>query len=331
MAHDLENIGGRTAFVTARQHAWHRLGMVLPEAFTAAEAMEHAQLGGWNVRKEPLQTVVLGPDGVTNLPVPERFATVRTNPATSRPEVLGVVGAQYRPIQNEALADVLDALVDESGAHFETAGSLKGGRQVFLTMKLPQGIRVGGVDQVDTYLAALNSHDGTSAFRLIVTPVRIVCANTQAAALRRAQSSFSIQHSAGATGRIQAARNALDLTFAYMSALQAEADRLIEQAMTEAQFVQVTRQLWEVDESASRRVQANAGRREAHLVDLFSNAATNAGIRATRWAGYQAITEYLDHFAQVPAGRDAALVRAERVVSGTGAALKARAFDLISA
>jgi hypothetical protein len=47
--------------------------------------------------------------------------------------VLGVVGRGYTPIQNEEHADLLD----ESGAHFETAGSIKGGRHVLLTMKLP--------------------------------------------------------------------------------------------------------------------------------------------------------------------------------------------------
>ena len=138
MAHQIEQYTDGTAgFVTARQHAWHRLGTVLPDAFTAEQAMNHAKLGGWNVRTEPLTTTVVGDDGVTILDVPDHFATVRTHPLTGQPEVLGVVGAKYRPIQNEQHADLLNLLVDESGAHFETAGSLRGGRQVFLTMKIP--------------------------------------------------------------------------------------------------------------------------------------------------------------------------------------------------
>ena len=35
---------------------------------------------------------------------------------TGRPDVLGVVGRGYTPIQNEEHADLLDALVDESGS-----------------------------------------------------------------------------------------------------------------------------------------------------------------------------------------------------------------------
>ena len=333
MAHELElSPTGTASFVSAREHAWHRLGTVLPEAFTAAQAMTHAHLGGWRVRKEPLQTVTVGPDGVDTLDIPGRFATVRTNPFTSRPEPLGVVGEQYTPIQNEDHCDLLDALVDESGAHFETAGSLKGGRQVFVTMRMPETMQVGGVDPVTTYLAALNSHDGSSAFRLLVTPVRVVCANTQAAAISRARSSFSIHHTSGAPGQIAAAREALGLTFRYVEAFQVEADRMIERTMTEAEFARLVGQVWPIEASPTARVEANANKRRLSLVQLFSDSPTNTGIRGTRWAGYQAVTEYLDHAAPVAKTvRDAAAMRAERVVTGAVTELKVKAFDLLTA
>src|SRR5438445_13365167 len=117
MSHELErHTDGGTAFVSARQHAWHRLGTVLPIEFNAAQAMEHARLGWWNVRKEHLQAVVVTDDGVSTIDVQDRYATVRTNPVTGQPEALGVVGPSYVPIQNEEHCDLLDALVDASGA-----------------------------------------------------------------------------------------------------------------------------------------------------------------------------------------------------------------------
>jgi phage/plasmid-like protein (TIGR03299 family) len=265
MAHELETWSdGSASFVSARSHAWHRLGEVLPSEFDAAQAMRHAKLGGWNVRKEALHTTALSAEGgVTTLQVPDQFAIVRTHPVTGRQDVLGVVGSGYTPIQNEEHAALLDALVDESGAHFETAGSLKGGRQVFITMKLPTTMQIGGVDPVQVYLVALNSHDGRSAFRLLVSPVRVVCANTQAAAIRRAQSSFSIRHTSGARGYIEQARQALGLTFTYAEAFQAEAEAMIAQAVSDAQFAAIVADLWPIDQQSARSTTIGANRSQA--------------------------------------------------------------------
>ena len=334
MSHMLENLGstkGSASFVSARQHAWHKLGTVLPGTFTAAEAMDYAHLGGWNVRKEPLTTApILSADGVDVIEVPDFFATVRTNPVTGRPNVLGVVGSSYTPVQNEAHADVLNAVVDQSGADFETAGSLRGGRQVFMSMKLPDTMLIGGVDPIDLYLIALNSHDGSSAFRLLVSPVRVVCANTQAAALRNARSSFSIRHTAGATGRIAQARQALDLTFAYAQAFQAEADRMIEQTITDEQFAAVIGQVWPTEATSKRTHAADDRLRELRKLRRASLTISET-IRPTRWGAYQAITEYVDFVSPMrsrSAGQDQ---RAERAVTGTGPVAKAKAFELIAA
>lgn len=126
MTHQIETHGDRAAAVFARQDAWHRLGTTLAgHAFTAEEAMRLGHLGGWNVRKVPLTANVMDEDGVTTLDVPA-FATVRTNPFTHAPEALGVVGSGYLPLQNEEHAEFLNLLADQSGAVFDTAGSLRG-------------------------------------------------------------------------------------------------------------------------------------------------------------------------------------------------------------
>ena len=236
MSHEIETHGTQAAAVFARKDAWHRLGTTVRDrAFTAEEAMRLGHLGGWDVRKLPLTTAEVSEGGVTPIEVPG-FATVRTNPFTGAPEALGVVGGGYTPLQNEDHAEFLNLLADESGAIFDTAGSLRGGRQVFITMQLPDSLTVGGTDRVDLNIAALNSHDGTSAFRILVTPVRVVCANTQSAALRNHESSFSIRHTRNAKAAVQAARDALGLTFTYVDAFQVEAERLIQQTMTDAAF-----------------------------------------------------------------------------------------------
>lgn len=316
MAHHIETHGNQAAAVFARQDAWHKLGTtVAGDAFTAEEAMRLGHLGGWDVRTVPLTATEVNENGVTSIEVPERFATVRTNPFTGSAEALGVVGSQYRPIQNEEHAEVLNRLVDESGALFDTAGSLKGGRQVFITMRLPQTIKVAGVDEVSMNLAALNSHDGSQAFRLLVTPVRVVCANTQHAALRDHRASVVIKHTASAAARIAAARDALGMTFEYVEAFEAEAEAMINQTVTDVQFVAITRGLFGWKDDPSKTEAKNQQRREADLLGLWADAQTQTGIRSTAWAGYQAVAEYVDHVQPVRTKGEAAAARAERLLT----------------
>src|SRR5262249_52989198 len=245
MAHELETAAnGQTAFVTARESAWHRLGTVTDDCMTAEDGMGKAFAGGWKVRKIDIQGVETTPDGVTIIECPDRRMTVRTNIFTGQTDYLGVVGTDYATVQNEEAAEVLNRLVDESGAHFETAGSLRGGRMVFLTMKLPTTMRIAGVDDLDLYLAATTSHDGTSALRVDATPVRVVCANTQRAAIQRSKGFYVFRHTASVHSQIAQAREAMGLMWTYLDGFQAEAEKMLNEQLTMGQFEKVIGQLW---------------------------------------------------------------------------------------
>ena len=317
MAHQIETHGNRAAALFARTDPWHRLGTtVAGEAFTAQDAMTLGHLGGWNVRKAPVSATEIREDGVTTMEVPGAYATVRTNPFTGQTEPLAVVGAGYHPLQNEEHAEFLNHLADASGAIFDTAGSLRDGRQVFVTMRLPQHLSIGGSDRVDLNIAALNSHDGNSAFRLLVTPVRVVCANTQHAALRDHVSSWSIRHTRNAKTAVQAARDTLGLTFAYVEAFEVEAERMINTTVTDTRFFELVDSLFGTPEADTPSRTRNAARRRtATLAHLWHNAATQSGIAGTAWAAYQSVVEYVDHHAPVRDKRDAATARAVRLLT----------------
>lgn len=324
---------GQHAFATARVDAWHKLGHTHPTAMTAEEIMHESMLAGWGVQKWAIQTTVISDDGVTTVPVPGKYATVRTNPVTGALEPLGVVGEDYTVIQNEANADALNAIIDESGAHFETAGSLRGGRQIFVTLKLPTTMQIGGVDPVDLYLVGMNSHDGSLAQTFLVTMVRVVCANTQAAALRNFRSKFTIRHTSNAALHLADVRAGLDLTFAFGDAFQAEADRMIEAEYTDDQFTQLVNQLWiPAKEDASKRSVTISENRMQALAGLYRSSDTiDDKIRRTRWGAYQAVTEYVDHFSPIKAKEDKEGARALRTVTnGNVIGLKERAFALLS-
>jgi phage/plasmid-like protein (TIGR03299 family) len=328
MAHELETFAnGQTAFVSARQSAWHQLGTVTTNTLSADEIMTLAFLGGWKVRKIPvygIETI----DGVeTRIPADDKAMTVRTNIVTGEVEYLGIVGDDYGVVQNEQCAEILDRLVDEArGAHFETAGSLRRGKSMFVTMKLPDTMTIAGTDQLDLYLAANTSHDGTAALRVDATPIRIVCANTQRAAFANTKGTYVFRHTSNVNSQISQAREALGLMWTYLDTFQQAADRMLNTTLTNAEFDANVAQLWPIADDASDRTKDHAKQRRAALRYLLRDADTQACVRGTRWAGYQAIVEYIDHIQ--PAKNE--LARANRALSAPAEQLKTKAFDLLT-
>ena len=327
MAHALDINNGQTSFVSAHTAAWHNLGTVLDHSFTAEEAMTEGLLGGWNVRTQPMWTT--DPNGGT-LAIPGRNAVVRDNPVVKgQVDVLGDVGSSYHIIQNEQHAGLLNALVDESGAHFETAGALYGGRQVFITMKLPGHIRIGGVDQIENYIAAVNSHDGSMSFTLMVTPIRVVCANTLNVAFQEKSGVFRVRHTSGAEKNLQTqARQALDITFGYLEGFQEEAERLINTTMTQSQFEEIISREFGAEEDATAAIVTRAENRIEEMQMLFADANTHESVRNTAWAGFNALAEWADHFAPTR-GQDKDTARAQRSIFDPS--FKNRALQLMKA
>lgn len=340
MAHRLDITNGIASFA-ARQDAWHHLGQYVGHAMTAREAMTAAHLANWNVRKMPMQIPqppLLTEHGVTTtepVAVHGHYATVRDNPVTGAVDFLGIVGERYTPFQNEKSCELLDAVVGESGAHFETAGALDGGRSTFVTMVLPDTMVFDGKDhrpdESRWYIAALNSHDGTSAFRFLVSNVRIVCANTQSAALASAKASFAIRHTSAGHGLIAQARDALKLTYRYVAEFERHAAALYAADTDAHQVERFARTLFGVQDAPTPKAATARAAHAANVVELFTHSPTISPIRGTRWAAYNAVTEYTDHVQRVGGARTsrttAAHTRALRTLtSASTQKLKSDAF-----
>lgn len=302
MSHNLDITDGVASYVGAREDAWHALGTTLPDAFDAETALHHGRLKDWNLRKMPMFTE----DTETGLtiPVPDKYSILRNNPVVADTvDSLGVVGPRYSILQNEELIGLLDTLVDESGAHFETAGAIDGGRKVFVTMQLPGHISIAGVDPFNNYIAATTSHDGSTATSIMVTPVRIVCQNTLNMAFNDASHVYRVRHLAGSQGKlIGQARESLEFSFNYLDGFQEQAYQMMNTTLSDAEFSEIIRREFGPKEGAPA---PTVTRRENHLAEmeyLFTQAETQKDVRGTVWAGLNAITEWADHFAPVRTG-----------------------------
>lgn len=331
MAHQIETFeDGTAAFFSARELPWHRLGQVVPAALTAAEAIEKAQQD-WTVEKVPV--FAKAPDGEF-VPIDNKFATLRNHPKLGY-GALGIVGNQYVPIQNHEAFEVLDQIRDDSGAAYETAGSLHGGKRVFMTMKMPESLVFQGknveADKVDMYLLAMNSHDASTAFTLAITPIRVVCANTLSMALssNHLKRSFTLKHTRNIKGRVAEAREALGLTFAYVEQFEQEVQRLIDAEMNKTEFSKFIKTLYSV-KGTSQKQETRVEKVQEQLMSLW-NAPTQKNIIGTRWAAYNSVVEYIDWQMGVRVTRKESedTVRAIRTVTGSADHLKNKALRLL--
>ena len=298
MAHELETVNGQTAFASLREPAWHGLGTVFAEEVNTSKMLELAHLNDWNVRLED----VAMPEGF-NSDKGYSFVT-RTNPFDrTQNDVLGVVGERYVPLQNEDLFSFGDNLLD-GGGRWETAGSIKGGRQVFGSIALeretildPNGVS----DKVKSYLLINTSHDGSVAIQASITPVRVVCANTLNLALssikgkKGIKQTFKIRHTSTADGKIATAREALGLANAYLDEFDILAKSMIEKEITKAQFDNIIALAYPAPEKDAK----GSFKKHNSKIDLINGIYVgkyNDTIAGTAWGAFNALTERLDWY-----------------------------------
>ena len=298
MAHELEinQETGEASFASLRQPAWHKLGTVFEEEVNTAQMLKLAHLDNWNVRLEDVAI----PDGFES---DKSYSFVsRTNPFNAeQTDVLGVVGERYVPLQNEDLFSFGDNLLD-GGGRWETAGSIKGGRQVFGSIALRDGITLdpnGRADKIDNYLLINTSHDGSIAIQASITPVRVVCANTLNLALSSfkgksaSKQSFKIRHTSTAEGKIAVAREALGLASKYLDEFSVMANAMIEKEITKADFDKIVALAYPAPEKDAK----GSFKKYDAKIDLLNGIYVgqfNDTIAGTAWGAFNALTERLD-------------------------------------
>ena len=192
---------------STREKPWHGLGTIVAEAPTSKEALELAGLD-WKVIQRKVYT-----EGGRQIP------GCRVNIRDRDGKILGVVGDRYRVVQNEEAFAFTDALLGE-GVRYETAGSLSSGKRVWMLARL-EG-RMMTDERIDPYLVFTNSHDGTGAIRVAITPIRVVCQNTLNFALRNAERQWSCVHLGDINSKMDEAKHTLMNANTYLEALEEE-------------------------------------------------------------------------------------------------------------
>lgn len=117
-----------------RETPWHGLGTRVIEAVDSKEALRLARLD-WKIVQEPIYTAT-----------DELIQGYKANVRDSDKALLGVVTDRYKVIQNDEAFAFTDSLLGE-GVRYETAGSLQGGKRVWMLAHMPHEYIISGEDE----------------------------------------------------------------------------------------------------------------------------------------------------------------------------------------
>lgn len=322
MPHNLEfdeNGRARMFYVEEDGVPWHGLGTAVEEAQRAEEAIEMAGLD-WEVHREKIYTE-------NGKRVSDRFATVRSDNGT----VLGDVGGRYHCIQNSEAFDFANMLVGRGQAVYRTAGSLGAGEQIWMLASLEDTLDMPAGDRVDEYLCLTNSHDGSRSLEVLLSPIRVVCANTLAMAIRGANKSMKIRHTQNYRRKIDQARRVLGLAEAYYEKFGEAAHELAGLEMLDKDAKEFLETLWPEPEEDAPRAETLRTKYRDQVHRLFAGEGAGldrAGIRGTGWGMFNAVAEWADWHKTVRPGDSSELeARFKANMFGSSARIKQRAFS----
>jgi phage/plasmid-like protein (TIGR03299 family) len=312
---------------------------------TSAEAIVAAGLD-WEVEKKEIFTkdgLTVDESGVQTpsekmVVVPGYYAVVRKTDA--RP--LGVVGERYTPLQNKDAFAFFDEVVGTHDAIYETAGSLRHGKIIWIMSKLPG--HVGwSEDPIEEWLVLSNAHDGSRQLFLMATPIRVVCANTLNMAISSAVANVEVRHTSGIMDRVVDAREALGLTNMYFEQMGEVMRMLKEFRMNEEEIKKYVYGLFPLKVKNGDNLNGfedvmnvELGPRiktyiEKVLVLTETGKGTDIpGVKGSAYGAFNAAVEFADHWQPVKGKNDSMLSRKlDSLWFGSAARFKQRAFDQI--
>lgn len=228
---------------SARVKPWHGLGTVVAECPDSQEAVKLAGLD-WKVEQKDVYA-----DNWNRIP------GYKANVRDSDQSVLGVVSDRYQVVQNEEAFAFTDELLGE-GVRYETAGSLQGGRRVFLLARLPQRFIIAG-DEITPYFVIMNSHDASCSIKAAMTPVRVVCQNTLNLAFRTAKRTWMTKHTSNIMERIDDAKMTLQFAEQYMQEMGKGVDTLVRKKLTDKKAMEFMSEFFPVTEELSSAQKKN--------------------------------------------------------------------------
>ena len=280
MAHKVEKM------VFAGATPWHGLGTEINQDTSFWDAFELAGLD-WEVDTKPLFTG----DG--------EKVSHRAAYRVSDGRILGIVGKRWTPLQNRDAFEIFEPLVDAGEMVIHTAGSLRNGERIWALCQLNQdNSEIVAGDEVAKFVLLSNGHDGKLAVHFGFTPIRVVCANTEALARgSKASKLVRVRHSRFVKQNVQDLRNVMNFANQEFEATAEQYRYLASKGINSEDLDKYIKIVLGIGEKSADEMTTRSKNIVSSIEDLFESGKGSdiVCVRGTYWGAYNAVTEYLNY------------------------------------
>lgn len=266
-----------------RKPTWAGLGEGVEEAKNSEEAMKLARLD-WDVVPQPIKTE----SGIL-------LKGYQANIRNIDNKVLGVTSDKYSIVQNaEAFSFTDEILKNSLGVKYETAGSVKGGKIVWLLAKMPEQLITD--EKFEPFVLFANSHDGSLGVKVCMTPIRVACQNTLNLALKQAERVWTCRHTGDIKSKMEEAKVAIFNASHYMNNLEEELGILKMKKIDNDGFVKMLDSLVPINElKMSNRQLTNAKIIRNGIERVYFDAPDLQDIEKSAYRFVNAVSDYATH------------------------------------
>lgn len=273
-------ISAETIFDT-RDTPWDGLGTKIEDAPCSEEALKKAGLD-WNVVQELIFTGKM-----------ELINGCKVNIRDTDRKPLGMVSDKYKVVQNRDAFAFTDNLLGE-GVRYETAGSLQNGKRVWLLARMPHDYIIFE-DEFIPYLLFFNTHDGSGAVKVALTPIRVACKNALNFALKTARRSWSMVHTGNIMGKISEAEQTLLMAKTYMDRLEQELETLQKIKLTDTAVQDYIEKLLPLKDDSTPRKTKNVKLMQEDMKQRYFDAPDLQGMEKNAYRFLNAVSDFATH------------------------------------
>lgn len=288
-----------------RQPSWHQLEKVVLEDWPGdwATARDHAGLM-WEPESVPIYEVMQTNDNFMTEDVTAEVPGYQRIIRNDSRLTLGIQTDAYRMITNSEFGYVIESVLGkdifDDELLYEGVFELDEGRKVVAVIRLATPIVVPGDNsETFTYAVFFTRHDGSGGLRVLLTNVRVVCANTAKAAesgAKEEETAFTIRHTARWDERVAEVRDklaeALQANQAYYDLCAALATKRVSPNVMQKMVVRFL----PIGDDMGVRQQQNRENERAVLRSLIEGPTISDEHRKSPYGFLQAATEWSDHY-----------------------------------